>query len=110
MREFKDLLEMKEEYSELRDCYDENDLIRTLDDLNRSREIRYLDENGIGTYDIKEAKVIKRDGHIITVEGKYTVELGIRNVTPITVYIEVEAELDEDGEVSMLNYSEVGWD
>ena len=111
-------MELKEEYGhiykELGECIDERDVVEYLDKLNRSREYCYIDEKGFGTYDPNEAKVMSvveaKDGKWNEVEAKYTVELGIRNVTPIDVICKAYIHFDDDGEVDMENLEAIGWE
>lgn len=118
MKELKELIELELDgvrYKEFDYCNDESDVREVLDRLHRSREIQYLDEKGIGTYDWHEAKVIRgsiEEGHLV-VAGKYAVEIGsVRNYENIDVYIEIEmgGYMPEEDEWSEMSYLEVGWD
>lgn len=102
-------------YKEFDYCNDESDVREVLDRLHRSREIEFLNEKGIGTYDWKEAKAIRgsiEENHLV-VEGRYHVEVGnVRNHEDIDVYVEVDlyGYMPEEDEWSEMSYLEVGWD
>lgn len=108
MRTFKELLELYSDYSPLHRCYDEKDVIKEL--RNKHCDDYYVDENGIGTFDINEAKITKREGNQVWCDGYYNVEIGIRNIVLIKVLCDVWCELDEDGNVSQDSFSEIGWE
>ena len=102
----KTLMELKtwadeQGYKEFKYCYDEDDMIKAIDDLNQSRETYYdepdPDENG--------------NGHCF---GHVTIELkrGLNYVTPINVIIECWFELwiPEDKTFGMMSYQYCGWE
>lgn len=69
------LLSDKLGYKEFRNCLDNDDIYKTIDDLNQSREIYYDNNDLIGGYDC------------LTIYGYTTIELkcGLNYVTPVDI-------------------------
>ena len=77
-------------YKEFRNCIDNDDIYRTIDDLNQSRESHYNDDEIIGGYES------------YTIYGYTTIELkrGLNYVTPVDVVERITFE-DWDNEEQM---------
>lgn len=81
-------------------CRTKEDVIEKLDALHTSREILYLNDKGIGTYDINDNVPLLKDGKYFIAKGYFTVEFRENGLNNIKIATENIIELDSDMEVS----------
>lgn len=105
----RDLMELVNDFPKtFGHCRTKEEVIEKIDALHTSRETLYLDNRGIGTYDINDNVPLLKDGKYFIAKGYFTVEFTENGLNNIKIATENIIELDSDMEVSSESVEIIG--